>query len=36
MFEQFLIPEIGSRPVAEVAAPELQTALCKIEMRGTQ
>jgi integrase-like protein len=34
MFDSFLFPEIGSRPIGEVAAPELLAALRKIESRG--
>src|SRR5207244_3195569 len=35
MLDEFLIPEIGSRPIADVAAPELLAALRKVEQRGT-
>ena len=35
MLHEFLIPEIGSRPISNVAAPELLAALQKVEKRGT-
>lgn len=34
MLETFLFPEIGHRPLGEIAAPELLAALRKIEGRG--
>ena len=34
-FETFIFPEIGRRPIARVAAPELLAVLRKIEARGT-
>jgi integrase len=33
--EKFILPALGSRPIGEVAAPELLVALRKIEARGT-
>lgn len=35
MLDGFLIPEIGSKPIAELSAPDLLEALRKIEKRGT-
>jgi integrase len=35
MLESFLFPKLGSRPIGELAAPELLAALRKIETRGT-
>lgn len=35
MLEGFIYPRIGSRPIRKVTAPELLSALRKIEVRGT-
>ncbi len=35
MLDTFLVPEIGSKPIGELAAPALLDALRKIEKRGT-
>jgi integrase len=35
MLESFVYPRLGSRPIAEIAAPELLAVLRRIESRGT-